>query len=135
MVDPVDYSAYLARIADALEGIETQLEGIKTNTDTELTYLSTIKNDITRVRDLGDRSRDGTGFRTIEPYNELSLAILWLLYIERGKILEFNLDDATVTDLLDNNLAGNEAVRSASIARAKQLFDRLKASFDAWGDA
>lgn len=138
MVDPVDYSFYLSRIANALETIatnttsmKTSLEGMKTNSDTIVSYLETIKLDITRIRDLGDRDRDGKGFRTLQPYGELGLAILWLLYIERGKILEFELDETKISDLLNNNnLGGNEQVREASIARVKELFGRLASNFN-----
>lgn len=155
MVDPVDYSAYLSSIASSLatiatnttsmktslesidaslESMDESLEGMKTNSDTIVSYLLTMKNDITRIRDLGDRNRDGNGFRTVQPYGEIGLAILWLLYIERGKILEFELDESKIADLLDNNLGGNEQVRAASIARVKELFGRLTGSFSEWGD-
>lgn len=136
----IDYTTYYARIATALETlatnsttISTNIAGIKTDLDTISTNIATIKDDIHAVRSLGDKTLDGTGFRTVQPYHEISLAILWLLYIEKGKILELNLDSATISKLLNIDQTGNEDVRTASLARVQTLLARLKASFSAWG--
>jgi len=96
------------------------------------TDLSTIKDNIARIRDLGDREQDGLGFRTIQPYGEIGLAILWLLYIEKGKILDFDLETSKITELLNTDQTGSSELRAASIARLQTLVDRLKSSFSAW---
>lgn len=109
---------------------------IKTDVDTIKTSIGIIQDDISRIRDLGDREVDGAGFRTIQPYGEIGLAILWLLYIERGKILEFDLDDVKINELLSNdlNFTGNEQLRAASIERIRILISRLRGAFNAWDD-
>lgn len=115
----------------AAAAIKTKIHNdIKTDVDAIKTSIDIIQDDISRIRDLGDREEDGLGFRTVQPYAELSIGILWLLYIERGKILELNLDSIKINELLtqNQNIAGSAELRQASIQRLNQIIDLIKNS-------
>jgi len=97
-----DNSAYLDRIATALETIATN--------STE------INNNIDRLRQLGDHP-NGLGIRTVQPYGILGVAALYHLYINQGQILE---DDEVSSSL-----------QADSLAKYKQVIDQLLNNFDA----
>lgn len=131
--EPADYtsiygnwSTYLASIATSLENIDDSLNTIEANSTLSKTALETIasnstvtKEDITRLRDLADRTRDGLGIRTVQPYGEVSIAILWLLYMEKGRIL-------------DTDLASNEQL-AENLARLNTILERIRANVSAEG--
>lgn len=116
-------------LSAAAHAIKTKIHNnIKSDVDSIKDYMGIIQDDISRIRDLGDRDQDGLGFRTIQPYGEISVAILWLLYIERGKILELDLSSQQINDLLTQPQDTNLELRQASIARINQIIDRIKTS-------
>ncbi len=105
----IDYSGYFDRIATAMETIATNSTTIAENT-------TQIKNDITRLKELGDHP-SGPGIRTIQPYGYIGTAILYLLYIKQGQILE--------EDFVGNN------VESQSLQRFNEILDDMFRDFDA----
>lgn len=117
----IDYTPYYDRIATAIETIATNSTTIKDK-------IGIIQDDISRIRDLGDRDEDGLGFRTIQPFGEIASAALWLLYIEKGKILDLDVNDQEINNLLTQDLEFNNELRQAALARMNQLIDRIKNS-------
>lgn len=125
----IDYTGYYERIATALETIATNSTAIKDSLESieikqseisdHLDTQGTANNfasQIERIRSLGDRSGDGGGFRTVQPFGEIGAAILWLLYLEDGKIL-------------DKELASDEQLQ-ASITRLSEILARARSAGD-----
>lgn len=120
------WSTYLASIATSLENIDDSIDTVEANSTLSKTALETIasnltvtKEDITRIRNLADRARDGLGIRTVQPYGEISIAILWLLYMEKGRIQDTEL--ATSEQLTDN------------LSRLNTILERIRANVSAEG--
>lgn len=105
------------------------LNQIKTDTTLIESHMHTMQEDISRIRDLGDRNRDGYGFRVTYPYHEFSIAALWLLYIEQGKILDLDLNESVINDLLSQDQTGNQAVINASLSRLNSILSRIRTNF------
>jgi len=112
----IDYSAYYDRIATAMETVATNSTTIANNTTAIVTQLTAIADDIDRLRELGDHP-SGPGIRTIQPYGYIGTAILYLLYIKQGQILE--------EELVGNN------VESQSLKRFNEILDDMFRDFDA----
>jgi hypothetical protein len=72
----IDYTAYLSRIATALETIATQ-------TTTVATKLTEIEEHQQRIRELGE----GDGIHMIGPYEQFGFVSIYRSLIEEGKIL------------------------------------------------
>lgn len=112
----IDYTPFYERIATAMETMATNSTTIANNTTTIATNTTQIKNDITRLKELGDHP-SGPGIRTIQPYGYIGNAILYLLYIKQGQIL-------------DEEFVGNN-VESQSLQRFNELLEDMFRDFDA----
>lgn len=115
------YDKHLSSIAASLETIATE--------------ATTTDDHIGRLRDLADKSKDGTGIRVTAPYGELSLALLWKTYIEEGFMIDLRngLRDQDLVEL-DTDLEDrgpNEEVKARSIQDTKDYLALLKATFGA----
>ena len=93
----VDSTAYLDRIATALETIATNSTTIATNSTTIANEITTIDNHIERLKTLGDHP-SGPGIRTIQPYGELGFAFLYKNFIEEGGILDQDPDQVLTAE-------------------------------------
>jgi hypothetical protein len=99
-----------------METVATNSTTIANNTTAIVTQLTAIADDIDRLRELGDHP-SGPGIRTIQPYGYIGTAILYLLYIKQGQILE--------EELVGNN------VESQSLKRFNEILDDMFRDFDA----
>lgn len=115
-----------------------ELTTISTDTTNMSTKITNIDDSIDRIRSLGDRDEDGQGFRTIQPYGELSLAILWKLYIEEGQILDLadGLKDNELDEYLQqqNTNGGNERVASRSRQQLDEYINRIRNGYRDFGE-
>ena len=121
-----------------LTTISTDTTNMSTNSDTVATKVTNIDDSIDRIRSLGDRNEDGQGFRTIQPYGELSLAILWKLYIEEGQILDLadGLKDNELDEYLQqqNTNGGNERVANRSRQQLDEYINRIRSGYRDFGE-
>lgn len=115
---------------DNLVTIAEDTANMSTNSDTVAAKVTNIDDSIDRIRSLGDREEDGQGFRTIQPYGELGLAILWKLYIEEGQILDLadGLKDNELDEYLgqQNGNGGNERVAARSRQVLNEYINRIR---------
>jgi hypothetical protein len=115
-----------------------ELTTISTDTTNMSTKITNIDDSIDRIRSLGDRDEDGQGFRTIQPYGELSLAILWKLYIEEGQILDLadGLKDNELDEYLQqqNTNGGNERVANRSRQQLNEYINRIRNGYRDFGE-
>lgn len=115
---------------DNLVTIAEDTANMSTNSDTVAAKVTNIDDSIDRIRSLGDREEDGQGFRTIQPYGELGLAILWKLYIEEGQILDLadGLKDNELDEYLgqQNGNGGNERVAAKSRQVLNEYINRIR---------
>ena len=117
----VDNTAYLDRIATALETIATnsttianEITTIDDNVSTIANEITTIDDHIERLKTLGDQP-DGPGIRTVQPFGLLGTAILYHLYVNQGQILE---EEAS------------EQVKTNSLNKYQEVINDLIANFD-----
>lgn len=111
-----DQSAYLERIASALETLATNsttikdsISNISTNTDTIAANTTTLATNSTTLTELGQ----GTGIHMIGPWDWIGLVSLYKLFIEEGKILELG-DNVSPSDL------------ATAIARFEEYIDKIR---------
>ncbi len=123
---------------DNLQTIAVDTANMSTNSDTVAAKVTNIDDSIDRIRSLGDREEDGQGFRTIQPYGELSLAILWKLYIEEGQIpdLADGLKDNDLDQYLSeqNGNGGNERVAARSRQVLNEYINRIRNGYRDFGE-
>ena len=131
-------TAELTTISTDTTNMSTNSDTIATDTTTMATKITNIDDSIDRIRSLGDRAEDGQGFRTIQPYGELSLAILWKLYIEEGQILDLadGLKDNELDEYLQqqNTNGGNERVANRSRQQLNEYINRIRNGYRDFGE-
>ena len=131
-------TAELTTISTDTTNMSTNSDTIATDTTTMATKITNIDDSIDRIRSLGDRNEDGQGFRTIQPYGELSLAILWKLYIEEGQILDLadGLKDNELDEYLQqqNTNGGNERVANRSRQQLNEYINRIRSGYRDFGE-
>lgn len=139
----VDYTDFASRIADATEGIETQLTTIATNSTSIAASLATIAQKLTDIEvhqgviaakhtvvaekqtlmeDHQHTVRDlavGRGIHVISPYEWLGYAALYRLLVEQGDLL----------DTGENVSAADEAKALAALKKYLDKIDTLPRMF------
>ena len=127
----IDYSPYYERISTAIEKIAANSTEIKSKLDAIEQHFNTsgpvnnFAEQLKRLRDLADKDKEGSGIRTISPYGELGQAMLWQLYIEKGRLLEFEIPDDEAAALLAADKE-NPAIREAAMNRLSVLIERYQ---------
>ena len=51
-----------------------------------------LNEDVDKLRKLGDPDEIGTGIRTVQPWSEISFALLYKKFIEEGAVLELDVE-------------------------------------------
>jgi len=110
------------RIADNQDTIATQTTSIATesnriadNQDTIASKTTSIDTSIDALKEAGDPRSTGDGIRTLQPYGEVGLSILYLLYIKQAQMIE-------------ENYASQED-QDASIDRLREIITELRQTF------
>lgn len=128
----IDYSGYLARIANALETIATQLTPVTPEAQTE-----TLADQFARLRYLGDPNAEevdddgnhGTGIRQSTPWSTIINALTFEGLIQEGKILgtvENEINDQTLQTFLDR-IANRD--NDQVVTQAEQRLNNLVSAF------
>lgn len=85
--------------------------------DANTNELALIKDDVDKLRKLADPDEIGTGIRTVQPWSEISFALLYKKFIEEGAVLEL---DVEIT----------EEQRQNAIERYKTYIDSFISNFN-----
>jgi len=103
------------RIADNQDTIAVDTTRIADNQDTIASKTTSIDTSIDALKEAGDPRSTGDGIRTLQPYGEVGLSILYLLYIKQAQMIED--DYASQEDQLD------------SIERVREIITELRQTF------
>ena len=76
-----------------------------------------LNEDVDKLRKLGDPDEIGTGIRTVQPWSEISFALLYKKFIEEGAVLEL---DVEIT----------EEQRQEALNKYKQYIDSFISNFN-----
>jgi len=126
-------AGHTGQMAESLNSMDETLKVIKGD-------IKLIRENIARLRDLGDGERDGAGIRMTDKYRDVESAILWQLYIEQGGILNTNISDDYLQKVIDNDNvdidpAIQSQIRARSLNRINAYLTSLRRNLgDGYGD-